>query len=370
MNNITNKNSKKKSSILFVCPFPYNQQAGQRLKFEQYFNFFFQNNLNIDQDCFYNYTDYQFLFKKGYFFRKFFAVIKGYIKRLLLINKLKNYDVIYIFMWVSPYFGSSYEKIYRYFSKKIILDLEDNIFLLNKNNINPISYYLKSFTKFNYLIKTSDKIITSSPYLINNFNKITNKTNTTFISSSINLKRYQPIKIHRKNNPIIIGWTGTITSRKYIKIIEPILKRMSEIRNIKFLVIGNFHYQNKNISVESIQWNIENEIKDLSRIDIGLYPVYDDKWSIGKSGLKALQYMALGIPPICSNVGTNKDIINNFQNGFLANDENDWFEHLLKLIDSEDLRSKIGINAKKTIVDYYSTDVIGSQYLKVIESVI
>ena len=80
--------------------------------------------------------------------------------------------------------------------------------------------------------------------------------------------------------------------------------------------------------------------------------------------------MALGIPPICSNVGTNKDIINNSQNGFLANDENDWFEYLLKLIDSEDLRSKIGINAKKTIIDYYSTDVIGSQYLKVIESVI
>ena len=42
MNNITNKNPKKKSSILFVCPFPYNQQAGQRLKFEQYFNFFFK----------------------------------------------------------------------------------------------------------------------------------------------------------------------------------------------------------------------------------------------------------------------------------------------------------------------------------------
>ena len=144
---------------------------------------------------------------------------------------------------------------------------------------------------------------------------------------------------------------------------------MSEIRNIKFYY-WKFYYQNKNISVESIQWNIENEIKDLSKIDIGLYPVYDDKWSIGKSGLKALQYMALGIPPICSNVGTNKDIINNSQNGFLANDENDWFEYLLKLIDSERFKNKNWHKRKKTIVDYYSTDVIGSQYLKVIESVI
>ena len=80
--------------------------------------------------------------------------------------------------------------------------------------------------------------------------------------------------------------------------------------------------------------------------------------------------MALGIPPVCSNVGTNKDIIKNEINGFLANNEEEWFNHIISLIDNEKLRSTIGKNAKNTIDKYYSTNEIGSQYLNLINRVI
>ena len=55
--------------------------------------------------------------------------------------------------------------------------------------------------------------------------------------------------------------------------------------------------------------------------------------------LGILQYIS-GIPVIASPVGVNKLIISDEYNGFLANNETEWFIKLSKLIEDENLRNK------------------------------
>ena len=43
-----------------------------------------------------------------------------------------------------------------------------------------------------------------------------------------------------------------------------------------------------------------------------------------KSGLKALQYMAIGIPTVATDVGTSSDIIENMKDGILVNNDEEW----------------------------------------------
>ena len=105
------------------------------------------------------------------------------------------------------------------------------------------------------------------------------------------------------------------------------------------------------------------------KIDIGVYPLFDDEWVSGKSGLKALQYMALGIPPIATNVGNNINIIENEKNGFLVKSQEDWYNTLLKLIDDSLLRNKIGEEAIKTIHQFYSIEVLSKKYLDIFHNI-
>ena len=87
--------------MLIVCPFPHDVQAGQRLKYEQHLKFFYLNGYSITLSSFISkYMEYNL---KGYYFRKSFALIKGYLLRLLGLLSLRKYDVVYIFMWVVPY---------------------------------------------------------------------------------------------------------------------------------------------------------------------------------------------------------------------------------------------------------------------------
>ena len=184
-------------------------------------------------------------------------------------------------MWVVPYTRSIIEIMYRKVAKKIVYDMEDNILIIPKNEINPITSSFKSVNKYQYLISSSDQVIVSSEYMENFCNKLSNKNNSNYICASINLNRYHPI--NTKNKSVInIGWTGTFSTKKYLKIIEPVIQEISRIRNINFIVIGDFNYDLEGVKVQNIIWNKSTEISDLSKIDIGIYPLFEDEWVLGK----------------------------------------------------------------------------------------
>ena len=134
--------------------------------------------------------------------------------------------------------------------------------------------------------------------------------------------------------------------------------------------LTNFEYSIPGVDLEVIQWTKEKEVADLQGIDIGLYPLPQNKWVLGKSGLKALQYMAFGLPTVATNVGTTPKIIQHMDNGILVEKENEWIEALEILIQKPELRKKLGNNARQTILLSYSTDVIGELYLKVLRELI
>ncbi|MDD4214679.1 MAG: glycosyltransferase, partial [Bacteroidales bacterium] len=104
--------------------------------------------------------------------------------------------------------------------------------------------------------------------------------------------------------------------------------------------------------------------------DIGIMPLPDDEWSRGKCGFKGLQYMALGIPAVLSPVGVNTEIVQDGVNGFLAANDEEWIEKLSLLIESPDLRKKIGLNGRKTIVEKYSFNAWKEKYISYFEELV
>jgi glycosyltransferase involved in cell wall biosynthesis len=110
-------------------------------------------------------------------------------------------------------------------------------------------------------------------------------------------------------------------------------------------------------------------VSDLRVIDIGIMPLPDEPWSRGKCGLKALQYMALGIPTVCSPVGVNSDIISDSRNGFLARTEDEWVEKLTQLLRSAELRERLGAAGRRTVEESYSAQAQAPRVYDILRSV-
>lgn len=80
--------------------------------------------------------------------------------------------------------------------------------------------------------------------------------------------------------------------------------------------------------------------------DIGIAPLQHNRFNESKSPIKALEYAALGIPVIASNVGPYRSFVQHGITGFLCDTERDWDEALRALTGDRELRERMGAAAK------------------------
>jgi glycosyltransferase involved in cell wall biosynthesis len=134
-------------------------------------------------------------------------------------------------------------------------------------------------------------------------------------------------------------------------------------------IVSSEDYRSKNINVDNRRWSLETEIDDLCSFDIGIMPLADDEWTRGKSGCKAVQYLAVGVPAVCSPVGVANEIISEGVNGYLASTGDEWFSKLSKLIEDRSLRASMGVQGREMVIGRYSIQSKAPRYIEAIKSV-
>ncbi len=351
-----------KKKILFIVLHRKNRSPGQRFRFEQYISYLEENGFLCSISALLDEKTDKIFYSKGNFIKKILILIKTTRTRKNDLKKANYVDTVFIFREALSFWSVYYEKKFKKLKKKIIFDFDDSIWLKNVSNENKYFSWIKNAAKTSKIIKLSDVVVAGNLYLANyalKYNK-----NVVIIPTTINTEEYKRVK-NIKPEKIIIGWSGSITTIQHFKYAIPILKKIKEkyADTVSFKVIGDDNYYNQELNIKGIAWNKESEICDLSTFDIGIMPLPDTEWSKGKCGLKGLQYMALEIPTIMSPVGVNTEIINDGENGFLADGIDEWTEKLSILIENKELRDKLGKAGRKTVEEKYSLKANYQKYL-------
>jgi glycosyltransferase involved in cell wall biosynthesis len=233
--------------------------------------------------------------------------------------------------------------------------------------VNSVVAWLRGPQKYFYLMKAADHVITCTPYLDSFVRKYNSRT--TDISSTIDTDKYVPIYDYSNDRPIVLGWSGSHSTVPYLHLLDRALRELRKQYEFKLLVFGTSTFEMDGIEVEAIPWKEATEVRDLKRIDIGLYPLPDEEWVLGKSGLKALQYMALGIPTVATAVGANFRVIEDGVSGFLVKSEEEWKTRLGELLNDADLRRRLGRRARERVEQHYSLQANAPTYLRIFKEV-
>ena len=139
--------------------------------------------------------------------------------------------------------------------------------------------------------------------------------------------------------------------------------------DFRLLVMGDPNFRIEGVDVEAYAWSKDRELETISRFDIGLYPLPDEEWVYGKSSLKAIQYMAMGIPTVATALGTNFRVIEDGVSGILVRTEDEWIEKIILLMNDPQLRERVGRNGRRQVEDKFSIKVNKEIYLRVLNDV-
>lgn len=353
--------------VLFLFPYPLGHAPSQRFRFEQYFGMLQEEGYTLECQSFLSESGWHVLYTKGNLIRKIVSVSNGFIRRMkLFTGPLQRASFVFIHREVAPVGPPILEwLIARVFGKKIIYDFDDSIWLPNTSDENRLISRLKWHSKVKNLCRWSHVVSAGNRYLALFAEAFASRVviNPTTVDAH---HRHTPGSAASSTSGVVtIGWTGTHSTLRYLEGLEPVLQQLESAfgDRVRFLIIANREPALSLRNLVFVPWAEEREIEDLRLIDIGIMPLVEDEWSKGKCGLKALQYMSLGIPTVASPVGVNTEIIRDGVCGFLCYDPECWRKTLSRLVEDSALRVKIGTAGRSRVLADYSTESNRSSFL-------
>jgi glycosyltransferase involved in cell wall biosynthesis len=340
------------------------RSPSQRFRFEQYLDFLRENGFSYEFSYLLSPEDDETFYSPGNYLSKCRIVLKSAWQRLKEIRKASAYDIIFVQREAFMLGTSFFERKFGQSKAKFIFDFDDAIWLQNVSAANKKFQWLKNPEKTAEITSVADLILVGNQYLEDYAKKF--NANAEIVPTTIDTKEYDPTGYKREQDgTVCIGWSGSITTIQHFKWAKPFLKKIKDKYgdSVTFKVIGDENYGDEELGVKALPWRREDEIREISSFDIGIMPLPDDEWARGKCGLKGLQYMALNVPTIMSPVGINNDIIQDNENGYLADEESEWLDKLTRLIESPELRNTIGKAGRQTVIDHYSFTSLKHRYL-------
>ncbi len=352
--------------VLAIVPSIYNTSPGQRFRIEQWEPILRQSGVEITYAPFENDELRSVLYSGGQLLAKIGAVVRNLKRRRKEISSADGFDLVYIFREAALMGPPWFERKIARSGVPVVFDFDDAVFVSYKSPSNGYLSYLKFPGKTAEICRLSAHVMAGNEYLADYARQ--NNENVTVIPTTIDTNKYEYFDRPDDPETITVGWSGSFSTIQHLDTIRDVLQELAREENFLLRVIGTPVYKIPGVDTEAVQWRPETEIDDLRQMDVGLMPLPDENWSRGKCGLKALQYMALGIPTICSPVGVNSTIIQDGVNGFLAADKAEWIEKIKRLMYDSELRQKIACAGRATVVKNYSAKAVAPKVLEIFRS--
>jgi L-malate glycosyltransferase len=295
---------------------------------------------------------HRILYQPAHRVAKATEMIRGYLDRLRLLRNLDDYDAVFVYREAALLGPAFLERMIARRGKPIIYQLDDPLYVPYRSPSNGYLSYLKFFGKIAEIIKISRVVIVNSSHIREYAAQYNNRI--WQIPSIVDTDKYAFRPGHSDSTTVCIGWSGSPTTVANVRIIADALRELGRRVAHRVHLIGGAEFDLPGVEYTAQKWRAETEVEDLRKIEVGMLPLPLTEWNKRKFYMKSAQYMALGIPSVCTPLGSNPEVIEHGKTGFLANTTEEWVGYLERLILDSALRERMAHRAVQVARDKFS----------------
>ena len=285
---------------------------------------------------------------------------------------------------------SFFNEMRQKYGKLTLIDMDDNhvdVPTWNEafHSYGPNSYHRRMALES---LRLADGVIVSTPHLKELYSHLNenieiNQNSLDFKgdSSFIGWDKARP----RKHKGLRIGWIGGRSHFDDLAMLAPMLRELlvahpeitlclvnSALKRSYDMLRLPYPFEGLNnvqLADRSVPINRYAKFAAHFGFDIGIAPLVDCNFNRSKSNLRWLEYSAMGIPSVCSDISHFSQTIRNNKDGILIknNDLKSWRGALEFLIGNRDARETMGRMAYKRVRDDFNVKKNAAGYFRMIK---
>lgn len=338
-----------------------------RYRIAQYIEPFAQEGLEVVCQALYTPHYYKLLSQPGQVGAKAWGLGRAWTQRLMhILQQARNFDLIWIGRELFPLGPPWLETLLFQRHSRVILDIDDALFLPDATNLGFIHRQLRDFGKLGRIAHKFKAIVCGNEFLASYF--MDKNPHVHVIPTVVPMADYGSLSRSPTARPRI-GWIGTPTNAQHLEIMRQPLQDLAHTHDFSLVIVGLSQPLAWTVPHMVYQsWQLDKELKYFEGFDIGIMPLYDSPFARGKCAFKIIQYMAAGIPVVASPVGSNLDVLEHGVHGFLADSPEQWSSYLTQLLEDQELGQTMGAAGRQTIADKYSLEGHWQNYATIIKN--
>jgi glycosyltransferase involved in cell wall biosynthesis len=245
-------------------------------------------------------------------------------------------------------------RLLRRAARFLVYDFDDALFYRDSySRKGPMSW--ARLAHFWATIYAADAVTAGNEYLLEQATAYIEPRRVHLIPTCVDPHLY-PLALHnRRGAAVKLAWIGQHSTLSCLYHAEPALAAAAQrLAGLELRVICNQFPRLQGVSVVPRQWSAASEAAEIADADIGISWLPDDPWSLGKCGLKVLQYMAAGLPVVANPVGMNREMVVHGETGLLASSPAQWSAAIAKLAADPALRARMGAAGRDLVQKHFS----------------
>lgn len=263
-------------------------------------------------------------------------------------------------------FGWLKAAIIRRCAKILIFDVDDAVYDRDSNDPRP-ARAPRRWRGFRRMVRLADATFAGSTYLRDQAVCFTAADRVHRMPTCVDVGRYAAAAHARPPGTARLVWIGSrSTMPSLVDARHCLAASAAAAPGISLTVICDARPDLDGIPMRMAEWSEATEAREIAEADIGIAWLPDHPWSLGKCGLKVLQYMAAGLPVVANDVGIHREMIVPGVTGFLASTAGEWRAAVTALAESPALRRRMGAAGRARVKREWSVQAWGPRLASIL----